>query len=154
MKLLLPPLLLATLSVSACGQHLNATDVPAAAKAAFAQRFPHVHIVKWEPEDGTNYEARFTQQGVEWSAVYDPQGTWLETEHVLHLTDLPEPVRHALATNYAGQEPKKVEQADTPAGTTYEVEFRKDESEAIFSADGTVLKTAVEEEHDGDEDGE
>lgn len=150
MKHALPSLFL--LILGACGQGPGASDIPAAAKTAFGQRFPDVHLVKWETED-TNYEANFTQHGTHWSAVFSATGAWMETEHVIPMEALPEAVRGAIASQYAGHELKKAEQADSPQGTHYEVDLKKGghKMEVVFSADGSVVKTEMGNE-DGEED--
>ena len=149
----LPALLLFAFSATAQGQTPGSINVPAPVKAAFAKRFPKAQEPKWEMEDKKDYEADFKQDGNKWSACFAPDGAWLETEHAIKADALPEAVRKAIAAKYADHQLKEAEQAETPKGTMYEVEFAKGEHEmeVVFAADGTVVKTK-EENEDGEKD--
>ena len=153
MKNKLPALLLIASSATAQGQTPAALNVPAPVKAAFAKRFPKAEGPQWEMEDKKDYEADFKLDGNKWSACFAPDGAWLETEHAIKADALPEAVRNAITAKYADQELKEAEQAETPKGTVYEVEFAKGEHEmeVVFSADGTVMRSK-EENEDGEKD--
>lgn len=155
MRYILSSILLLAMGCAANGQKVDAAKVPAPVKSAFSTKFPKAENVKWEMEDKTDYEAEFTMSGTKWSAAYKPNGTWMETEHKISMQDLPEAVRKTIAAKYSDQKAEEVEQADTPSGTMYEVGFKKDghETEVVFSADGQVMKSKVEEdEKEEDED--
>jgi len=145
-------LLLAGLTSTA--QDKDIVNVPEAVKSAFAQRFPKAEGTKWELEDKTDYEAGFKQAGVKYSAKFSATGAWMETEHKIKKEALPELVQKALAANYAGYKVEGAEQAETPEGMFYEVDLEKGEQEmeVLFSADGKVVKSQVEEEHGEDDD--
>lgn len=124
-------------------------QVPAAVRTAFAARFPHATAVKWERENATEHEAEFKDQGVERSASFDPQGTWLETETAIAEAALPAPVRATLARDHAGRRVKECERVETATqGTLYEVEVQDGGKvlEVRLSETGTVLGTKVEQE--------
>lgn len=148
MKYALPAILLLGSCFNAEGQQPGPVDAPAPVKAAFAKRFPKAAATRWDLEDKKDYEADFTQDGIKWSACFAPDGSWLETEHAIKSDALPEAVRRTIATDYAGQRMKEVEQADTPKGILYEVEFAKGEREmeVVFAADGSVVRTKEENE--------
>lgn len=149
----LPVLLLVALSTTAHGQTTGPVNVPVPVKAAFAKRFPKAEGAKWELEDKKDYEADFKQDGNKWSACFASDGAWLETEHAIKTDALPEAVRETIAAKYADHKLKEAEQAETPKGTVYEVEFAKGEHEmeVVFSADGTVVRSK-EENEDGEKD--
>lgn len=155
MKYKLPTMLLIALSATAQGQTPAALNVPAPVKAAFAKRFPKAEGPKWEMEDKKDFEADFKQDGDKWSACFAPDGAWLETEHAIKAEALPEAVRKTIAAKYADHKLKEAEQAETPKGMVYEVEFAKGEHEmeVVFSADGTVVRSK-EENEDGEKDDE
>ena len=106
-----------------------------------------------EMEDKKDYEVNFTQAGKKWSAKYTADAKWLETEHAVKLDELPRAVRSAIATNYADHKVEDAELVESPQGTTYEVDLEKGEHsmEVVFSADGKVLKSAMEEDDEKDE---
>jgi hypothetical protein len=150
----LATLLLLSISMSACAQKINETDVPQPVKTAFTTKFPKANGVKWELEDGKDYEAEFKESGKERSATFSPNGQWLETETEIKPAALPAAVTQAIATSFAGSKIEEAETVETPdRGTFYEVELEQGERtlEVQFAADGTVLKQAVEGE-DKDEE--
>ncbi|MBK8614663.1 MAG: PepSY-like domain-containing protein [Flavobacteriales bacterium] len=154
MNHLLATLLLLSISMSACAQKINETDVPQPVKTAFATKFPTATGVKWELEDATEYEAEFKENGKERSATFSATGQWMETETEMKPAELPAAVTQAIATSFAGSKVKETETVETPdRGTFYEVELEQGERtlEVQFAADGTVLKQAVEEETKDDD---
>ena len=124
---------------------------PAAVQAAFKAKFPTVQKAKWDMEDQNEWEAEFKTDGKEMSANFSTDGTWLETETELKAADLPQAVKDAIASQFAGykmEEASMVQTAEMAAG--YEVELEKGETtiEVLFGADGTVIKQKTEKEED------
>ena len=76
-----------SIALSACGQKLKESQVPAAVKTAFQKQYPSI-TASWDKEDA-NYEANFKQNGKAMSAVIDKNGTIVETETDIPVTDLP-----------------------------------------------------------------
>lgn len=146
--------LLLTLSLNSCAQRTGEPAVPPAVKAAFAQQFPQAEHPQWELEDGKDLEVEFKQAGTEWSAKYDGTAKWLETEHGIADSALPEAVRNAIATEYPAHKVKECEMAETPAGTNYEVELREGAQtlEVAFTAEGKVLASKEEKADANDEE--
>ena len=144
----LPTLLMLSLSMNACAQKVSEADVPQPVKAAFMKQFPKAEHAKWEMESKTEYEVNFKQEGTDRSATYATDGAWMETEHTIKADALPDAVRKAIAAGYADHKLGKVEVAETPKGTVYEVDMEKGEHsmEVVFSADGKVMETKVEED--------
>ncbi len=126
---------------------------PAAVQAAFKAKFPTVQKAKWDMEDENEWEAEFKKDGKEMSANFNNDGTWLETETEIKSADLPQAVKDAMASQFAGyktEEASMVQTAEMAAG--YEVEMEKGETtiEVLFGADGTVIKQKTEKEEDED----
>ncbi len=153
MNYALQTLLMLSLSMNASAQKVSESDVPQPVKAAFLKQFPKAEHAKWEMEDKKDYEVNFTQGGTKWSAKYAADAKWLETEHAVKLDELPPAVRTAIVTSYADHKVEVAEVAESPQGTTYEVDLEKGEHsmEVVFAADGKVLKSVVEEEDEKDE---
>lgn len=144
----LPVLLMLSLSMDACAQKVSEADVPQPVRTAFIKQFPKAEHARWEMETKTEYEVNFKVEGSDRSATYTKDGAWLETEHTIKADALPQPVRNAIAADYADQKVKAIEVAETPKGTVYEVDMEKGEKsvEVVFSADGKVVETKVEED--------
>ena len=131
------------LAGSTHAQKVAATKVPAAAVATFKKTFPTVKAVKWEKE-GTDYEAGFSIGKAEMSAVITPAGILKETETEMAVSQLPAPVKQALAANYKAYkitEAAKIVTAATGT-TTYEAEVSQGgkHHDVLFDANGTEMK--------------
>lgn len=124
---------------------------PAAVQSAFKAKFPNVQKAKWEQEDEGEWEAEFKMNGKEMSANFKADGTWLETETEIKTSALPQTVKDAIAAQFAGYEMEEATTVETPGQPmAYEVELEKGETtvEALFKADGTLIKQKTESEED------
>lgn len=136
-KLLMMLTLGSAVAISACGQKLDASKVPAAVKSAFATKYAGL-TAKWEKEDG-KYEANFTQAGNTMSAMFTPTGTFTESEMDIKVSDLPANVLAYVKEHYAGKtikEGAKITKADGTVNYEAEVNGR----DVIFDANGKFLK--------------
>jgi hypothetical protein len=74
------PNIVSYLSMRGDGQHISASQVPAAVKATFAGLYPTATNVRWqiEKEHGsTVYQASFLLNGVRTTAFFAPDGRFL-----------------------------------------------------------------------------
>lgn len=151
--LLLPALLACNAGM---GQKIDEQNVPGAVREAFTLRFPKPGKTRWELEDGTDYEAVFEQAGVEWSAKFAADGTWLETEHGTRIEDLPQAVQLAVAAHYAGHTIKEAELTETPGSSAYELELKQGTHtiEVLFAADGAIVQSKAEQTESDNTDDE
>ena len=130
------------------------TDIPQAVTKAFQSRFPTAQSVKWETEEQGVYEAAFKQNGHRMSASFDGAGNWQATETAIKKSALPDAVRQAVAKLFPDFEIDEAEKIESPDGLAFEIELENEsggkevEVEALFSADGKLLKKveAAEEE--------
>ena len=138
------------LSVSAVNQ--KDEKIPATAKSGFAAKFPTAQKVKWSVEKPGEFEAEFTLNGVETSALVDAKGILLETEAEIKESELPEPIKATLAKDFAGYKLDEIEKATDAKGvTTFEMEAAKgrEKLEISFDASGKLLaKEPLKEEKD------
>ena len=112
-KLLMMVTFGSAIAISACGQKLDASKVPAAVKTAFTTKYAGLSA-KWEKEDG-KYEANFKQDGNTMSAMFKPDGTFTESEMDIKVSDLPASVLLYLKQHYTGKNIKegaKITKAD------------------------------------------
>ena len=136
-KLIITPALFAAIAFAACGQKLDASKVPVAVKASFAKQYPGA-AAKWEKEDG-KYEATFKQGANELSAMFDPNGSFSESEMEMKVTDLPATVADYMKAHYKGKSIKgaaKITRAD--GSINYEAALGS--KDVIFDANGNFLK--------------
>jgi hypothetical protein len=138
-KLLMVALVLGVIALPACGQKLNESQVPVAVKTAFQKQYPSVKAT-WDKEDA-NYEANFKQDGKAMSAVIDKNGTIVETETDIPVTDLPAAIQDYMKKNYRGikiEEAARIEKAN--GDVNYEAEVHH--KDIIFDANGKFIKEA------------
>ena len=124
-------------TTTACAQKLDAAKVPAAVKATFAKQYPGA-AVKWEREDG-KYEASFKQNGNVMSAMFEPNGTFTESEVDIKVAELPAAVLAYVKEHYKGKtikEAAKITKAD--GAINYEAEVNG--KDVIFDGNGNFLK--------------
>ena len=143
----------AILSLNACGQ--TSKDVPANIKTAFSQKFPDATNVKWDNENEKEWEAEFKMDGKEYSANFDINATWMETEYEISETEIPATVKTTIEKEFAGYKIEKSEISETADGKVYEFELIKDkvETEVAIDMNGkAVNKEQIEEEDEKDEE--
>src|SRR5690349_1457446 len=119
------------IATCACAQKLKESQVPVAAKAAFEKKYPGLKG-GWDKE-GANYEVNFKQSGTPMSAVIDNNGTIVETETGIHVSDLPKAVHDYMKRHYAGlkiHEPAKIVKSN--GDVNYEAEVNH--KDVIFDA--------------------
>ncbi|MCB2205527.1 PepSY-like domain-containing protein [bacterium] len=124
-------------------------DIPPAVSKAFDVKFPGAVDLRWDKEDAKTYEAEFTMDGSEMSALFDASGTWMETETSIKTRDLPQAVHETIAKQFSGYDIEDAEQIEDAKGSiSYEVELENEEHsvEVVFTADGHVLKQKAEKE--------
>ena len=150
MKKLLVLFVCMALVVGVSATNQKEEKIPAAAKSGFAAKFPTAQKVKWSVEKPGEFEAEFTLNGVETSALVDAKGILLETEAEIKESELPQPVKATLAKDFAGYKLDEIEKAtDTKGVTTFEMEAAKgkEKLEISFDASGKLLgKEPLKEE--------
>lgn len=146
-NLILISMIMAVVSLSACGQN---KDVPAKVKTAFEQKFPTAQKVNWDKENETEWEAEFKMNGEEYSANFTTDGKWMETEYEIEESDLPQAVKQTLDNEFAGYDIEEVEISETPDGKVYEFALEEGETEleVAISPNGKVVKKEVKKEED------
>lgn len=142
----------AMFSLNACAQKNK--DVPEKVKTSFNQKFPNAQKVKWDKENETEWEAEFKMNGEEYSANFNSDGTWMETEYEIEESAIPKAVQETLSTVYKGYDIEDVEVSETADGKVYEFGLEKDETdlEVAIAPSGKVVKKEVKEEEEQEED--
>lgn len=131
-------------------QKIKEADLPSAVKDAFSKKYPGLKA-QWQKEDG-NYEAEYegkkilvgmesgksTRQEIEGSVLFGPDGSVLETEEQIGLTELPKGVEDHVSKNFGKKVSEAFKITDKAGIVTYETEVGKDEY--LFDASGAFLK--------------
>ena len=135
-------------NLNACGQ--TSKDVPANIKTAFSKKFPKATKVKWEKENDKEWEAEFKINGKEYSANFNTNENWLETEYKIKKSEIPTAVINTLDNEFADYEIEETEISETVDGKVYEFELEKNETdmEVTIDPNGKVLKKEVKTEDD------
>jgi hypothetical protein len=137
-------------NLNACGQ--TNKDVPENVKNAFTQKFPKATKVKWSKENDKEWEAEFKMDGKEYSANFDNNGVWIETESEINSKDIPSVVKSTLDKEFAGYKVSESEVSETADGKAYEFELKKDGKKAEVSIDVSGKVLEQEQGEEGDED--
>ena len=147
-NLLIFVMVLSTMTFTACGQN---KDVPTKVKKAFEQKAPNAKDVEWEYDSEESlWEVEYEIGKDEFTSAFDDSGNWVETEKEIKFSELPEPVKTTLKSDFSDYEVEEVEFIETPDGKFYEVEveLEKDDKEVEFelliSPDGKVVKKKEE----------
>ncbi len=124
--------------------------LPAAVKKAVKKKFPEARIggASKEVEDGaTTYEVELKVEGHSVDMALKADGTIVEIEREVSVSELPKAVRKKLAARYPGAKIEKAEQItkgeDGPV--RYEVAIK---AEVVFTAKGKIVQAKEEDEDD------
>ena len=128
------------IAITGCSQKIN---VPAAVSNAFNSRYPGATNVKWGKESAKEFEAEFKFNGDNVSANFGTDGTWVETETMIKVADLPAAVVAAINKNYPGAVIRTAEKLEAPGDkllyeTVIKVKGKKKTLE--MKADGSLAK--------------
>jgi alpha-amylase/alpha-mannosidase (GH57 family) len=123
--------------LEACGQKLQESQVPAAARTAFEKKYPHVKGT-WDRE-GNNYEVNFKQANTDMSAVIDKGGTIVETETDILITDLPRAIQDYVKQHYQGT---KIAEAARIVKANGEINYEAEvnHKDVLFDVNGKFIK--------------
>jgi len=146
--------LVSTTAFTACGQK---SKVPAKVKTAFAEKFSNATKIAWDKENAKEWEAEFKMNGKKYSANFDNNGNWKETEYRINKSDIPSAVKSTLDKDFIGYKIEVAEISETVSGKVYEFMIEKGNSdmEIAINSDGKLVKKEVKkenEENDNDED--
>jgi len=143
---------LAFIGFSACGQADK--NVPEKVKTAFAKKFENAKKVKWDKENETEWEAEFKMDGKKYSANFDLDGNWMETEYEIKKADIPAVVQATLDADFLGYKVEEAEVSETTDGKFYEFEIEKGKTEKEITIDesGKIVKDDAQSEDEGEED--
>ena len=131
---------LSLITLVSCFSAFAEKKPPQAVLNSFNQKFTGITDVDWSLEKNGEWEAEFdAADGKETSANFSLDGTWLETETEIAITDLPSAVRDAVTKMRPG---KKIKEAarilDASGQITYEVEVSG--KDLIFNAEGDFVR--------------
>src|SRR6185369_2705674 len=140
-KLFITAMAAGIITLSACGQKLKESQVPAAAKAGFQKQYPNIKG-DWEKE-GKNYEVNFKQDGKTMSSVIDKNGTIIETETDMAIKDLPQSAQNYLKEHYKDA---KIKEASKIVKANGEVNYEAliNGKDVMFDVNGNFIKAAKE----------
>ena len=114
--------------------------IPANVTAAFEKAYPQIKKVKWEKEKG-NFEAGFTENKIEKSALLDAKGKVLETEFEIPIASLSKSITNYVAKNYPNKKIKGAAKiTDFNNKITFEAEVKG--LDLLFDDKGNFVKAS------------
>ncbi len=134
--------------VTSCtnAQKSSGTNVPESVTNAFVKKYPMVKKVYWEKEDA-HYEGEFMDGQIEKSVVFDANGTFLEEETEINVSELPTLILDYCKKNYSDHKMTEAAKIVNAKGEVcFEAEMRKGgkEFDVIFDAQGNVISAGDE----------
>ena len=122
------------------GQDLKPADVPVILKEAFSKEYSKATDVEWEKELD-HYKVEFEVNRQDHEVWYNASGNVLKREIEITKAELPQAIRDAIKSKYAGYRVDDVEMIWQNNTTTYEVELEKGQAEIliIFDRNAKVL---------------
>lgn len=128
----------ATITSQVFAQKLLEADVPTPVKTAFQKNFPQAEVEMWEKE-GVNYEVEFKMNKSMQSVLLDAQGSIIETEIEIEISQLPNGVLDYIKVNYKRQSVREAAKVtDTKGTVTYEAEIKG--MDLLFDSNGKFIK--------------
>lgn len=121
----------------AMAQDLNSSDVPGNLKDAFSKEYSKATDVEWEKELD-NYKVEFDLNRQDHEVWYDASGSIIKKEQEMTEAELPQAIRDAIESNYAGHQVDDVEMIWHDNTNTYEVELEKGQEEKHITFDGNA----------------
>lgn len=121
---------------------LLASGEPAIVMQAFEEKYPGVNLTKWELDNNGSWEAHFEKEGIKYRADFNPDGTWIETEHSLQFVQLPSDVKAAIEMKYGSDNVKDIEAVESSThGLFYDIEVGEGASKVdlMMSPKGKLL---------------
>jgi len=117
-------------------------DLPAKVKTSFDQKFPGAQKVKWSKENATEWEAEFKMDAKEYSANFNSEGLWLETEYEISADEIPAAVTKTLTKEFPGYKIVESEVSETYKGKVYEfvIKTGSKKQEVVFDENGVIQK--------------
>jgi len=115
--------------------------------ATFQAKYPNATDIEWEKE-GEKWEVEFELEGVEYEAEFDGKGEWLETEHEISESDIPELIQNTIDGDYTDYAIVGVEKYDSREGAFFEVKLQKggEIEEVKFYPNGKIIKSDLNED--------
>lgn len=128
-----------SLTITAQGQSLKASQVSQEAKAALAKKYPQANHVKWEKENG-NFEANWGgASGEDNSIQFSPSGNFVGMELAIKVNELPSSILGYVKTHYPGYAIKVAGKiTDDQGKLTFEAEVKG--KDLIFDSQGKYLR--------------
>jgi len=135
-------LIVITLLYVAFAAYAKNDGVPKGVQATFAKKFPNAQKVKWEKENETEWEANFRLNEKKYSANFDNEGNWKETEYEIKESEIPALVKKKIDKEFAGYNIEEAEISETSNGKVYEFELKKGKTviEASISPEGNIVQ--------------
>jgi uncharacterized membrane protein YkoI len=132
---------------------------PEAVILSFQNRYQNAADIAWEMESENKWEAEFTLDSLEYTAVFDSKGTWLETEKQISYDEVTPAAKAVILREIPNFEVDKVEIREKTGDWVYELQmvFKGVVREVVITPEGSIqknkiVKRAEENDKNGDEE--
>ena len=114
-----------------------------AVEKSFQQKFPSAKNVSWGKENAKEWEAEFKLNDTKISANFLLDGTWVETETEIPVTQLPPAVATSIKKQYPDWQITEADKMESRTkGNFYEADIKMGlkKKEVEIKEDGTLMK--------------
>ena len=124
----------------AVAQDMNQNDVPSSVKNAFTKEYANATDVEWEKEMD-NYKVEFDVNRMDNEVWYSASGAVVKKEQDITEAELPQAVRDAVKSGYAGYRLDDIEKVWQNNTTSYKLELEKgnEDKHLTFDTNGKVI---------------
>lgn len=128
--------LTAILALTSCNESKKA---PQEVQTALESLYPGISKVDWDDEDHSKWEAEFKNNGIKTTATFNADGSLVEVEEEIALSDFPKAAADYVQQNFSGEKVKEIVRITDAKGiVTYEAEVK--DVELVFNASGNLIK--------------
>lgn len=115
--------------------------VPAKVRIGLEHKFQNAQQVKWSKESAKEWEAEFAWHGKAYSANFNNQGEWLETEYRISESEIPVAVKTALKKDFPDYKITIAEISETNKGKVFEFDIKNGQhkKEIAYVVNGTLI---------------
>ena len=135
--------IISVLSIVAIASSSFAGTPPTAVEKSFQQKFPTAKNVSWGKENAKEWEAEFKLNDTKISANFLLDGTWVETETEIPVTQLPPAVATSIKKQYPDWQIAEADKMESRTkGNFYEADIKMGlkKKEVEIKEDGTLMK--------------
>ncbi len=90
---------------------------------AFKSKYPKAAFVRWNQIDVFKWQVNFSLKGNDFSALFNSDGSWLETVTLLSFDHTPKQVQQSFKVKYGSEGLQQIQHVKTPNRDIFEIQW-------------------------------